>query len=113
SSTNADGDLVIDGEYGTLTIKADGSYDYVLDNTNLNVQGLLAGESLSETFTYTLTDGDGDTADAILDLTINGADDGVTVTVPADTAATTPDGDNTDHVVFESGLADGSKPSAT
>ncbi|MDT0513189.1 MULTISPECIES: VCBS domain-containing protein, partial [unclassified Halomonas] len=112
-STNADGDLVIDGEYGTLTIKSDGSYDYVLDNTNLNVQGLLAGENLSETFTYTLTDGDGDTADAILDLTINGANDGVTVTVPVNDAATTPDGDNTDHVVFESGLADGSNPSAT
>ncbi|WP_157698080.1 VCBS domain-containing protein [Halomonas sp. N3-2A] len=37
-ATETDGTLVIDGEYGTLTINADGSYTYTLDNANLTVQ---------------------------------------------------------------------------
>ncbi|ASK21732.1 VCBS domain-containing protein [Halomonas sp. N3-2A] len=42
-ATETDGTLVIDGEYGTLTINADGSYTYTLDNANLTVQGPLWG----------------------------------------------------------------------
>jgi len=68
------------GSYGTLTLNADGSYSYVLDNANTAVQGLSAGEMLSEVFTYTITDGDGDTSSTTLTITINGADDGVTIT---------------------------------
>ncbi|MDN3526242.1 VCBS domain-containing protein [Halomonas sabkhae] len=102
--------LVIDGEYGTLTLEADGSYTYALDNTNLDVQGLGDGETLEEAFTYTLTDGDSDADNANLTITIDGSDDGVTVDVPNDNDATTPDGDTSDQVVFESGLADGSEP---
>ncbi|MEQ8312335.1 MAG: Ig-like domain-containing protein, partial [Sphingopyxis sp.] len=48
------------GAYGTLTLNADGSYSYVLNNAAQPVQGLSAGETLTETFTYTITDGDGD-----------------------------------------------------
>lgn len=112
TATNAGGVLEIDGAFGTLTINPDGSYSYALDNSSLAVQGLTDTESLTETFTYTLTDGDGDTASANLDLTINGTDDAVTVTVPVDDAATTPDGNTADHVVFESALAAGSAPGA-
>ncbi|MBK1872024.1 VCBS domain-containing protein [Marinobacter sp. 1-3A] len=112
TATNTGGVLEIDGAFGTLTINPDGSYSYALDNSNLTVQGLTDTESLTETFTYTLTDGDGDTASANLDLTINGTDDAVTVTVPVDDAATTPDGNTADHVVFESALATGSAPGA-
>ncbi|SNT12600.1 VCBS repeat-containing protein [Sphingopyxis indica] len=65
--------------YGTLTLNADGSYTYVLDNAAQPVQGLSAGETLTENFDYTITDGDGDTATATLTITINGADDGVTI----------------------------------
>ncbi|MFG6179464.1 DUF5801 repeats-in-toxin domain-containing protein [Halomonas sp. THAF12] len=106
------GTLVIDGEYGTLTLNADGSYTYQLDNSNLDVQGLSDGEQLEENFTYTLTDGDSDADDATLTITIDGSDDGVTVNVPNDHDATTPDGNIADQVVFESGLADGSSPNA-
>ena len=66
--------------YGTLTLNADGSYTYVLNNDAQPVQGLSAGETLTETFTYTITDGDSDTDTATLTITINGADDGVTIT---------------------------------
>ncbi|WP_232471531.1 DUF5801 repeats-in-toxin domain-containing protein [Halomonas sp. N3-2A] len=111
-ATDSGGTLVIDGEYGTLTLNADGSYTYTLDNANLTVQGLSDGETLTETFTYTLTDGDSDANDATLTITVNGSDDGVTVDVPNDHDATTPDGEIGDQVVFESGLADGSNPNA-
>ncbi|WP_372373416.1 DUF5801 repeats-in-toxin domain-containing protein [Vreelandella venusta] len=111
-ATDSGGTLVIEGEYGTLTLNADGSYTYTLDNANPEVQGLSDGETLTETFTYTLTDGDSDTDDATLTITVNGSDDGVIVDVPNNNDATTPDGVITDQVVFESGLADGSAPDA-
>src|SRR3546814_17955143 len=71
--------------YGTLTLNADGSYSYALDNANSAVQGLSAGQILTEIFSYTNTDVDGDPATTTLTITINGANDGVTVhglTVP-------------------------------
>jgi len=112
TAANTGGVLEIDGEYGTLTINPDGSYSYALDNSNLAVQGLAENETLNEVFSYTLTDGDGDTDDATLTLTINGADDGVTVDIPENTGATTPDANTSDQVVFESGLTGGSGPNA-
>ncbi|MDT8896337.1 DUF5801 repeats-in-toxin domain-containing protein [Halomonas sp. I1] len=110
NSASGSGPLTIEGEYGTLTLEADGSYTYVLDNTNLDVQGLGDGDTLEEAFTYTLTDGDTDQDDATLTITIDGSDDGVTVDVPNEHGSTTPDGEIGDQVVFESGLADGSNP---
>ncbi|MFH7588136.1 beta strand repeat-containing protein, partial [Oceanimonas smirnovii] len=111
-ATESNGTLVIEGQYGTLTINADGSYSYALDNSNLDVQELTDTDTLEEVFNYTLTDGDGDEANADLTITINGSNDGVTVDVPNEVTATTPDADNTDQVVFESGLTEGSSPNA-
>src|SRR5690606_38390850 len=88
-----------------------GSYVYTLHPNNEIVQNLIAGETLSEKFTYTLSDGD-KTDQATLTITITGVNDGVTVTVPNNHTATTPDGDIADQVVFESGLAGGSNPDA-
>src|SRR3546814_13961612 len=65
--------------YGTLTLNGDGSYSYVLDNASQAVQGLSAGEALTDSVTYIITDGDGDTATATPTITINGAADGVTI----------------------------------
>ncbi|WP_343565572.1 beta strand repeat-containing protein, partial [Kiloniella sp. b19] len=67
------------GTHGTLTVGADGSYSYALNNSSAAVQGLDNGETLTETFEYTVTDGDGDTDTAVLTITINGVDDGVTI----------------------------------
>ncbi|PRB82896.1 VCBS domain-containing protein [Pseudomonas sp. MYb185] len=117
------GDLVIEGQYGTLTISPDGSYSYELDNTNLAIQGLGENEALEEVFSYTLTDGDNDSSDAKLTITINGSNDDVTVKVPDPTDPTDPNypvvndpadpndparGNVNDHMVFESGLHGGS-----
>ena len=97
------------GAYGQIQLNADGSYTYAVDNTNLTVQGLASGETLKDEFTYTLSDGLA-TDQATLSVTINGVDDPVSVTVPSSTVQTSPDGNVTDQVVFESGLAGGSNP---
>jgi T1SS-143 domain-containing protein len=92
------------GAYGTLTLSADGSYSYTLDNTNPLVQALAVGDSLTEVFSYTITDGDGDSATTTLTITINGADDGVVINGL--------DVDGGEVVVDEDDLADGSSPDA-
>ncbi|MCP4127163.1 MAG: hypothetical protein GY753_08890, partial [Gammaproteobacteria bacterium] len=53
-----------------------------------------------------ITDSDGDTSTTTLTITINGADDGVVVTIPDNYA---PAG-GSEEVVYESGLANGSSP---
>lgn len=69
---------VIQGEYGTLTIYAGGGYSYSLNNADPRVQHLNAKtDTLTDTFKYTVTDGDGDASTAPLVITIKGTDDGV------------------------------------
>ncbi|MFP8781502.1 VCBS domain-containing protein, partial [Hydrogenophaga sp. RWCD_12] len=63
------------GSYGTVSLNADGTYTYTLDNVNTTVQQLAPGETLAETYTYVLTDKDGDTSTATLTITITGTDD--------------------------------------
>ena len=69
----------ITGTYGAVTINADGSYDYVLDNSNPTVTALDETQTLTESFTYTADDGNGGTATATLTITINGADDATVI----------------------------------
>lgn len=62
--------ITITGKYGTLTIKGDGSYSYVLDQNNADVYGLAESTTLNEEFTYTLSDGDKtDTAKLVITIT--------------------------------------------
>jgi large repetitive protein len=67
------------GAYGTFSLSADGSYLYTLDNDNIEVKGLNGNESLTETFDYTITDGDGDQSSATLIVTIYGQNDVVMI----------------------------------
>ncbi len=62
------------GQYGTLTIGTDGVYSYAVDNSHTTVDALLSG-NVSETFTYTISDGKGGTASATLTVQINGSND--------------------------------------
>ncbi|WP_212625520.1 VCBS domain-containing protein [Pseudomonas sp. PP3] len=67
---------VLVGRYGQLVLNADGSYTYLIDNSNPTVQALrTAGETLSETFTYRMADTAGATSDARLTVVIQGAND--------------------------------------
>ncbi|TAL02930.1 MAG: hypothetical protein EPO03_11810, partial [Porticoccaceae bacterium] len=81
--------------YGTLTLNADGSYTYVLDNSLPAVQALQEGGTLTETYTYTVSDGT--TANtATLTITIFGTDDTATVVTAVAEAP--------DATVYEHGL---------
>ncbi|WP_434353523.1 Calx-beta domain-containing protein [Psychrobacter sp. HD31] len=66
------------GTYGTLTINTDGSYTYVVDNANEDVQELNVGDTLTESFNYTMSDGTL-SDDAVLEITIDGDNDAPTV----------------------------------
>ncbi|AZV31169.1 VCBS domain-containing protein [Cobetia sp. ICG0124] len=68
-------DTDVTGTYGSITIAEDGSYTYTLDNTNADVQALAVGESLNETFTYQISDGQGGFDTALLTITINSTND--------------------------------------
>lgn len=82
----------VNGTYGTLTLNADGTYTYTL-NAGVDVP---KGESVTEEFTYTIKDADGDTSEATLTITIKGDEN-----VPANPGSAT-------IVVDEALLTDGS-----
>lgn len=96
----------VNGDYGSVVINADGTYTYTLDNTNLSIQDLTTNEHLTDTFSYTIKDSDGDISTTTLTITIDGADDGVTLTIPDNDVS-----GSGDEVVYEAGLSDGSSPS--
>ena len=73
-TTSANGAIVA-GKYGSLTLGADGSYSYVVNNQNASVNALQVGSTLNDVFTYTLSDGRGGTANATLTIVIKGTDD--------------------------------------
>ncbi len=78
--------------YGTFTIDAAGVWTYTLDNANATVQALNVGQTLTDSFTVTTTDG---TAQAVT-VTINGANDAAVIT-----------GDTTGSVIEAGGVANG------
>ncbi|WP_160290150.1 retention module-containing protein, partial [Shewanella sp. cp20] len=65
----------IQGQFGVLTLFADGSYSYQLNNGSNSVQSLALGEQITETFNYLLTDSDGDAVLVPLTITITGTND--------------------------------------
>ena len=67
------------GTYGKLTVHADGSYTYQANN-DITVSGsrLVSGQSVTDTFNYTVSDTDGLTDTAVLTITINGTNEAPT-----------------------------------
>ena len=63
------------GNYGSITVAADGSYRYELDIADPDVIALKASETLAETFTYSIADSDSDISTATITITITGAND--------------------------------------
>ncbi|MEK6246799.1 MAG: DUF5801 domain-containing protein, partial [Planctomycetales bacterium] len=69
----------VTGNYGTVTWNPNGSYTYQVTDTD-TIHALDEGETLTETFTYTLSDGElTDTSDLI--VTLEGVNDAPTITV--------------------------------
>ncbi|MGY3886833.1 VCBS domain-containing protein [Aeromonas aquatica] len=77
TAVNASGDTVLTNSYGTLTIRADGSYSF---NANgADAQKLAAGQTAGVVFTYTATDGTVSQT-STLTITITGANDAPVLT---------------------------------
>ena len=68
------------GTYGTLTIGADGSYTYTADQDAADA--LDDGETLTDVFTYTVTDENGATTTATITITVNGTVSYTHLTLP-------------------------------
>ena len=75
TTTVVTGATVIAGSYGTLTINPDGSFAYDVDSTNPTVIALPAGSTLTDTFTYKITDTAGLTDLAVLNVIVRGVND--------------------------------------
>ncbi|SHM92880.1 Ig-like domain-containing protein, partial [Halomonas cupida] len=70
----ADANGVVSGQYGELTTADDGSYVYTISRETRD--GMDIGDSLIETFTYYVTDQDGDKVEETLEININGLPNG-------------------------------------
>lgn len=66
----------INGLYGTLTMAADGTYTYVVNNNLAAVQALRGtSNTLNDVYTYTVSDGKGGFSTTTLTITVRGAND--------------------------------------
>ncbi|NJI07718.1 VCBS domain-containing protein, partial [Aeromonas veronii] len=61
----------LNGQYGQLVLGADGKWTYSADNGQAAIQGLKAGEKLTDTITVTNADG---VTTTTVTITINGTD---------------------------------------
>ena len=64
------------GTYGSVTINSDGSYSYTLNDADADTNALAQGASVTDVFSYTVTDEHGATSTANLTITITGTNDG-------------------------------------
>src|SRR5262249_60591269 len=65
----------VSGSYGSVTINADGTYTYVVDDATPSADASYAALIRSDTFSYQVSDGDGGYATAQLTITVHGTDD--------------------------------------
>ena len=76
STINLIGSTAIVGSYGTLDISGDGAYTYTVNNANSSVQALLLStDTLTDIFTYQITDSGGAQSISTFTITINGVND--------------------------------------
>ena len=101
--TAVDGEIVIAGRYGTLTLKGNGSYTY-----EAKAEGRVAvGASVVDDFLYTLSDGQGGAGSSHLRVTVTGSNRGdagnnVFLLTGPGTSASGYDGDDT-YIVDNAG----------
>ncbi len=81
------GSTITIGSGALLTVNADGSFTY---DPNGQFEHLGAGDTASDSFSYTSDDGNGNTATATVTITVNGANDAPTG-IPAVTGTPTED----------------------
>lgn len=67
--------ITLNGTYGEIKINKYGTYEYKLNNDADNVQQLAKGQTVTDTFKVTVTDGHGGTAEQDIKITIHGTND--------------------------------------
>ncbi len=79
SASGSVGTTVI-GTFGSINISSTGAYTYTVDDTNATVQALrTTANTLTDVFTYSMTDTDGYTKTTQITVTLQGANDAPTV----------------------------------
>ena len=78
------------GQGAAVSVAADGNFTYN-PATSVPLQGLEAGETLGDAFTYTITDGQGGTDFATVTITVSGVGGNEAPVLGADTGATVKD----------------------
>ena len=68
------------GTYGTLTLAADGTWTYALDNADADTNALAQGETATDIFSYTISDLAGETSTALLSIDVIGTNDAAEIT---------------------------------
>jgi len=72
--------LTVSGQYGTLLIQADGTYTYTLDNSRIQTQNMIGGQTYADVFSYRITDGNGGYDTATISVSILGSIDLTAIT---------------------------------
>jgi VCBS repeat-containing protein len=99
--------LAVNGLYGTLLIQADGTYTYTLDNSRIQTQNLIGGQSYVDLFTYRITDGNGGYDTATISVSVTGSIDLTAITpVPV---AITADGLNGEYYGYNDTVVAGNR----
>lgn len=74
------GEYTVSGAYGTLRVNtATGAFTYTVNQDAYDVQALNAGQTAKDYFNYTVTDGTLKSDIGVLEVTINGANDAISV----------------------------------
>ena len=67
--------VVLAGRYGSLTLNADGSYHYVVDNTAAEVEQLARDQVVTDQFAFIVTRDGGRSVSSTLDIRVTGTND--------------------------------------
>ncbi|MEI7445860.1 MAG: VCBS domain-containing protein, partial [Burkholderiales bacterium] len=65
----------VPGRFGTIVVNPDGSYSYRVDLTSTDVQSLKPGQTLTDSFVYTVRDPSGLSSTTTITITIDGVND--------------------------------------
>ncbi len=75
-SASAQTALSATGVFGSISIQSNGSYTYTVDKSDTDFLALRDGQKATETFTYSVSDGQGGTATAELNIVLTGINEG-------------------------------------
>ena len=99
--TDANGNITLETEFGSIILHKDGTYTYTIDEDK--TQSLAQGQTEKETFTITVSDGHGGTASVDITINIVGTNDRPTLTLTptSDTVVSDPGYDKDHNEVAE------------